>query len=68
MRLLLLQTRLQIIAQILDFIGAKLILEIPFIDYFEGDVVMVSVRTQSADVLFQREVEVNVTVELGKSL
>ena len=29
---------------------------------------MVSVQTQSTDILFQREVEVNMTVELGKSL
>ena len=53
---------------ILNFIGAELILDIPFIDYFEGDVVMISVRTQNADVLFQREVEVNTTVEFGMAL
>ena len=53
---------------ILNSIGAELIFDIPFIDYFEGDVMMISVRTQNADVLFQREVEVNITVELGKSL
>ena len=53
--------------KILDFIGAELILDIPFLDYFEGDVVMVSVRTQRTDLLFQREVEVNMTVELGMS-